>query len=1165
MRKLLLLLLFVSFSVISFSQVYKAHDASARVNGADIVRYEEYTKVPVFIHFLPSVNLSEDKAITFSKSFFAGTGNSFELKNVQKNKTGDQTHRYVQTFNGIPVEFSAWNLQVRNNRVFAMNGDLLDNPQVVSNFSLSENQALDAALAHVGADLYMWQDAGEEQVLKTFKKDQNASYFPQAIKVLVPAQASFKNNELHSAYKFDIYAKKPHKRLTVYVDAGSGEVLFSISQLYGSDEVGTAQTQYSGTQQINTEYTGGQYILNDNTRADGIHTWDCNMSSDYDAAVDFYDADNNWNNVNAELDEYATDGHFATASTYDYYMDIHGRNSIDGNGYQLWSFVHYNLVEAGYGSNLNAFWNGQWMTYGDGTETVTPLTTVDICGHEITHGLTSYTCGLNYQDESGAINEAFSDIFGTAVEFYAAPAYADYLIGEDIGQVFRSIQDPNSTNKPDTYHGNFWWFDSGDYGGVHTNGIVLCYGFYLLCEGGSGTNDLENDYTVTAIGMEKAEQIFFRLQTVYLTNTSDYHDAWFYTMQAAADLYGACSPEVKSVGDMFYAIGVAPEPYVDDVHAGFDALFTENCSAPFTVQFVNQSYNGDGFFWNFGDGQTSTQINPSHTYTSMGFFDVQLYVDGTACGNDVVLKDDFVVIDESVPCATIFPTSGNSVVNECSGIIYDSGGPVGNYYDNSNASLTIHAVGSENIVLNIEEFNIEAGSGFDCDYDYIAFYDGSSTSASLINSTYYCNTNGNPGTITSTGEYLTIQFYSDGGLNMSGFKIQFDCVGGENPPAPYFSANKVYTCDGLISFDDNTLNNPLTWAWDFGDGNTSDEQNPIHDYTTSGVFTVSLEVGNSFGTQELIKTDYITVELPNAPVIGDVVACSDQEFAIDYIGDGQLRWYGAPNDETPIYVGNNWMHPVMPSPTTYWVEELFAGETNYVGSENAEVGGGYFGNPDYIHYLIFDAYEPFLLESIFINADGDGYRTIALRNSSMEILSQKTVFCPNGAWRVEVNMDIPVGTNLQLAGMGTPNLYRNNVATTVDFPYNIDGVVSIKQSSAGTNPLDYYYYFYDWKIRTYECVSAKTQVELIPETCMGVKSELISNISISPNPGTGLFVFANLGNDRFDYTIIDISGKEVLKANSDKNSFDISNCADGVYFVKIVSDYGTKTLKLVKN
>jgi hypothetical protein len=305
--------------------------------------------------------------------------------------------------------------------------------------------------------------------------------------------------------------------------------------------------------------------------------------------------------------------------------------------------------------------------------------------------------------------------------------------------------------------------------------------------------------------------------------------------------------------------------------------------------------------------------------------------------------------------------------------------------------------------------------------------------------------------------------------------------------------------------------------------------------------------------------------LPNAPVIGDVIACSDQNFTIEYIGAGQLRWFDSPEAETPVYTGNNWLHPALPEATTYWVDEFFAGATHYVGNQNAQVGGGYFGNPSYIHYLIFDAYEPFLLESIFINADGDGYRTIALRNSSLEIISQKTVFCPNGAWRVEVNMDIPLGTNLQLVGMGTPNLYRNNEASYVNFPYNIDDVVSIKQSSAGTNPLDYYYYFYDWKIRTYECVSALAQVDLLPDTCLGVDSESISNISISPNPGNGLYAFTNSDNTKFDYTITDISGKEVLNSNSDKQSFDISNCASGVYFVKIISDSGIKTVKLVKN
>lgn len=1167
MKKFLLLFVFISFSVFSIAQVYKSQEAAARVEGADIVRYENYTKVPVFIHFLSEVNLSPEKALRLTQGFFETEGNSFAIKDIQKNKFGDLTHKYQQTFNGISIEFSAWNLQVENDRVFSMNGVILDNPNIASGFSISENQAIEAALAYVEAEIYMWEDEGEEKLLKIFKNDINASYYPVAEKVLVPAQASFKDNTLYSAFKLDIFAKNPYKRLTVYVDAGNGQVLFSLSQLYESNEEGTAVTAYSGTQQINTEYVDGQYILNDNTRGDGIRTFNMEMGTDYNSAVEFVDADNLWENYNANLDQYATDAHFATASTYDYYQNIHNRNSIDGNGYRLWSFVHFNLVEQGYSNNVNAFWNGNWMTYGDGSENITPLTTVDICGHEITHGLTSYTCELVYQDESGSINEAFSDIFGTAVEHYATPLTANYTIAEDIGTIFRSISNPNSTNKPDTYKGNYWNFGSDDYGGVHTNGIVLCYGFYLLCEGGSGINDIENSYSVTAIGMAKAEQIFFRLQTVYLTSTSNYHDAWFYAMQAAADLYGICSPEVKSVGDMFYAIGVAPEPYVAEVNAGFAALFTESCAPPFTVQFINQSYNGGNFFWNFGDGQSSTAINPSHTYTTSGFFNVQLFVDGATCGTDVELKTDFVVIDSSIPCFTIFPTSGTQTINECSGIIYDAGGPVGNYYTNTHSSLTIHAAGSESIILNIEELNIEPGSGFECDYDYIAFYDGSTTSSPLINSTKYCNTNGNPGTISSTGEYLTIEFHSDPGLALSGFKIRFDCISNENPPTPYFSADNEYSCNGTISFTDNSLNNATSWSWDFGDGTpTSSVANPQHTYSISGVYDVKLEVGNTFGVNQLLKTDYITIDFFNAPEINDIQACSNSNFIIDNAAEGVLYWYDSSLAEVPVYVGNTWEHPALSSPVTYWVNEYFVGETSYVGSNYSNVGGGFFGNAEAIHYLIFDCYEPFFLESVLVNADGAGYRTIALRNSSQEIITQKTIYCPSGEWRAEVNLSVPVGSNLQLVGMGVPNLFRTSTSSYVNYPYEIDGVVKIKQSSAGSNPLDYYYYFYDWKIKTYNCLSAKTEVNLIPEICSGLGNvKLLNEISLSPNPSSGIFNFVNTYNLKFDYSVIDICGKELLIGNSDTHVFDLSNYAAGVYFVKIKTDSGISTLKLVKN
>jgi len=1163
MKKLVLILIPILFSQVVFSQIYKGSLADNYAPGADLVRFEDFSKVPVFIHFSKNTDLDVNKSLEYTKQFISTPSLDLVLGNVQKNKDGGQTYRYQQTYNGIPVEFSAWLVQFRDNRVFAVNGEILDNVQVNTQFAITEEQALQNALNYFNAEIYMWQDNGEEQLLKTFSKDATATYYPVAEKVIVSDKIGLKNTGLRTAYKFNIYSKKPIARKNVYVDANTGEVLFEMSLI--NVVQGTAATQYSGVQQIETTYSGGEYILNDATRADGIRTLNCQMGIDYDAAVEFTDADNYWDNQNVELDEYATDAHFATASTYDYYMDVHGRNSIDGGGYQLWSFVHFDLVEYGYGSNMNAFWNGQWMTYGDGTETITPLTTVDICGHEITHGLTSYTCNLNYQDESGALNEGFSDIFGTAIEFYAAPAYADWDIGEDIGTVFRSISDPQSTSKPDTYHGNFWNFGSDDYGGVHTNGLPLCYAFYLVSEGGSGQNDLLNNYSVTGIGMDKAEQIFFKLQTEYLTYNSDYHDAWFYCMQAAADIYGACSPEVKSVGDAFYAIGVA-EPYVEEVHAGFDAMYTESCTAPFTVQFLNQSYNGDNFLWNFGDGNTSTEINPEHTYTALGFFDVQLEVDGSACGSDVENVVDFIVVDPSIPCLTLMPTSGNLVVNECNGIIYDAGGPVQNYIDNTDASITIHAAGADQITLTIEEFDVEPGSGSTCDFDYLAFYDGSSTSSSLINSTFYCNTNGNPGTITSSDEYITIRFYSDGGLNLAGFKIQYDCIGSGMPPTPYFTSDKQYTCDGEIAFIDNSLNSPVSWAWDFGDGGTSTEQNPVHFYETSGMFSVSLSVTNAFGTQELVKEDFITVDVPTAPVIDDIIACQDMSFSIDQTAEGVLYWYDSPALETAVHIGNSWIHPALESPVTYYVNELFAGETFNVGLTDSENGGGSFGNIDYIHYLVFDAYVPFRILSVEVNADGAGDRVIALRTSTQEVITQKTVYCPSGVSRIDLNIDVPIGANLQLTGMGAPNLYRTNEAAYVEFPYTVTDVMSITRSSAGTNPLDYYYYFYDWAISTNECVSAVTTVELIPEICNNISNGVASSITISPNPGTGIFYVNNPEGLAYTIEIVDLTGKEIeADVNNSNSSIDLTGYSSGVYFARIISINGSEIVKIIKN
>jgi PKD repeat protein len=268
------------------------------------------------------------------------------------------------------------------------------------------------------------------------------------------------------------------------------------------------------------------------------------------------------------------------------------------------------------------------------------------------------------------------------------------------------------------------------------------------------------------------------------------------------------------------------------------------------------------------------------------------------------------------------PTNGTMSKEGCAGVFYDPGGPNGNYPNNCSSTLIIHAPGATSIVLTIEEFDIEPGAGTSCNYDYIAFYNGNSTSAPKINNTNYCNNTGNPGTISSTGEYITIYFYSDLYVNYAGFKIVFQCMGLPTPPKANFSANMQTTCLGLIEFTDKSSNEPIEWLWDFGDGETSVEQNPVHQYTKNGSYSVSLTVTNEDGSDIVLKEDFITVEIPEPPEIEDIIVCKDEEFEIVLDWEGTAYWYENITDEEPIYVGNTWAHPPIEENTTYFLREI---------------------------------------------------------------------------------------------------------------------------------------------------------------------------------------------------------------------------------------------------
>ncbi|PJA08434.1 MAG: hypothetical protein COX70_03695 [Flavobacteriales bacterium CG_4_10_14_0_2_um_filter_32_8] len=509
-----------------------------------------------FITYKTSRPITVDNLLKLYKQ---GLGLSTNDELVTLKKENDQlgfTHYRFQQYNsGVEVYGAQYLVHEKNQQVISSNGKLVSGIVANNSVVLTTKDAVENAIAHVNAKKYMWENAGAEQLIKKIKNDANATYYPKAKIVYFDNYFTQIGSNYQLAYQVEVYSEKPLAKQDVFVDALTGKIIHAYNKIHTAEVTGTAITKYTGTQSIQTDsLASNSYRLREYARGGGIETYNMLQGTDYGLAVDFTDSDNNWNNVNAQQDEAATDAHWASEMTYDYYLSKHGRNSYDNAGSILLSYVHYDVNYA------NAFWDGVRMTYGDGDGTTyTALTSLDVGGHEITHGVTEYTANLVYQNESGALNESFSDVFGAAIEFYADSANGDWLVGEDFdvnGTGFRSMSDPNSQGDPDTYLGVNWEFTAVDNGGVHTNSGVQNYWFYLLSDGGSGTNDNGDAYVVGGLGLDTAAAIAYRNLSVYLTQSSEYADARAGSLQAAEDLYGVCSNAVIETSKAWAAVGV---------------------------------------------------------------------------------------------------------------------------------------------------------------------------------------------------------------------------------------------------------------------------------------------------------------------------------------------------------------------------------------------------------------------------------------------------------------------------------------------------------------------------------------------------------------------------------------------------------------------------------
>ncbi|GAA3966260.1 hypothetical protein GCM10022407_10710 [Hymenobacter antarcticus] len=507
---------------------------------------------------------------------------------VETDELGQRHERFQQFFNGVKVEHGQYTV---HRTAGVLSGEFKPVPATLSTKpALSAAAALQRALATVGASRYMWDDASAEAGLRREQSNPAATYRPTGELVVVEdyRQTTAAQRPLVLAWKFNIYAQQPESRAWVYVDARTGDVVLQdaiIKHAGGlvpagtaaahkansaagpagarsakTTAVGTFATRYMGSRQAATDQVGSTFRLRDYTRGAGIETFNLRNGTNLAAGVDFIDNDNSWTAAefnNPAKDNAALDAHFGSTVVYDYWMTVHGRNSWDDLGSKLINYIHYTT------NYDNANWNGTAMRYGDGATLFSPLTALDVCAHETGHGVCQATAGLVYQNESGALNEGFSDIWGATIENYVDPTKQTWIVGEDISLTsggLRSMSNPLSTavlsTCPANYRGRRWNFGTSDNGGVHTNSGVLNHWYYILSVGKTGVNEQQQAYAVTGIGISKAARIAYRAERLYLTPNSDYRSARVFTIQAATDLFGANSAEVAAVIDAWYAVGL---------------------------------------------------------------------------------------------------------------------------------------------------------------------------------------------------------------------------------------------------------------------------------------------------------------------------------------------------------------------------------------------------------------------------------------------------------------------------------------------------------------------------------------------------------------------------------------------------------------------------------
>lgn len=681
MNKLLLTSCLLLFTFFTFAQKSEAQSNEKFLQSNKNIKefkFNESRQSPSLIEMNPEYNLNLQGVPGFLVEALQLDKNAYEFKEITTNITRGNFDvvSFSAFYNGVKVEHARYNVVLKKDKVTAITLEHYVMDAAVSmSKSLSEDQALEKAKLHVGAENYVWEDIEKslnatvnQKEVQQLKSSYN-EYFPKGELVYVDNYKT-KEVDITLAYKFNIYASKPLSRNYIYVDATTGQILLTDAIIKHADDInknieknkinttnalavvgpntGHGITRYAGDRNFETTFdlansryslkgtipvivNGAAVIISNETLsydgeggtpipAPGLPVYSIYDGFSRPAEQGFLlvteDGDNNWTadehyrnrfetlrypvDNETNNDDVALDAHWGAEIVIRYWADIHNRSSYDNKGTEITNYVHYGDAYD------NAFWNGTAMTYGDGSYqggtnpngSFGPLTSMDVCGHEIGHGVCSSTSNLVYARESGAMNEGFSDIWAASVENYVLTnidnslPYDPWGIGEQIDEndgglepgtagstALRWMDDPKAEGNPDTYGGSNWsnpeCLDPNlatDQCGVHNNSGVLNKWYYLLVEGsgqsftpgkGKSTtddqkNDIDNAYSVEGLGFLIAEQITFKAE-VLLTPNAKFQEMREVSILVAQQEYGQFSNEEKQVTNAWYAVNVGNE------------------------------------------------------------------------------------------------------------------------------------------------------------------------------------------------------------------------------------------------------------------------------------------------------------------------------------------------------------------------------------------------------------------------------------------------------------------------------------------------------------------------------------------------------------------------------------------------------------------------------